>query len=150
MELIMGIQANIIREIYEEAFINKNSDYYQANITPKKTVGDDISSYDGYLWDCFKKPIVVTENTALAIASSHITIYVMCDLHSNDKILIQDYWKYPKDAVIVVNQDELCDYLHIFPEDVYLFDDSFSWTVALTHEYSKKGRRYCLLCNQTL
>ena len=31
------------------------------------------------------------------------------------------------------------------PEDIYIFDCSFDWTIVLTHE-DIDGQRYCLKC----
>lgn len=31
------------------------------------------------------------------------------------------------------------------PEDIYIVDDTFEWSIALTHETDAQQNRYCLL-----
>ena len=73
-------------------------------------------------------------------------IYVMWDIHSKDYIWIPDYWKYPKNAVLQMEPSDFENTMDTFPEDVYVFDLSFTWVIALTHEESRPGRRFCLEC----
>ncbi len=56
---------------------------------------------------------------------------------------------YPVRALASVTSEEFLALRDTFPEDIYLFDDSFSWTVIFTHEYrdkpgSDKPRCHCL------
>ena len=67
----------------------------------------------------------------------------MWDVNSKDYIFIPDYWKYPKEAVLSISVEEFKKIKDTLPEDVYLYDNSFSWSIALTHEYSDEDERYC-------
>ena len=43
-----------------------------------------------------------------------------------------------------VTPDELLARVADLPEDIYIFDDTYSWTIALTHETDAQERPYCL------
>ena len=43
-----------------------------------------------------------------------------------------------------VTPDELLARMADLPEDIYIFDDTYSWTIALTHETDAQKRPYCL------
>ena len=43
-----------------------------------------------------------------------------------------------------VTPDELLARMADLPEDIYIFDDTYSWTIALTHETDAQERPYCL------
>jgi len=62
------------------------------------------------------------------------------DIHTCEKILIEDYWKFPKERVIKVDVTSLKEGLEYLPEDIYIFNYDFSWTYILTHEDDGKGR----------
>lgn len=68
----------------------------------------------------------------------------MWDIHSCDKILIPNYWKFPKTQVLYTD-----GWKEIFkndlPEDIYVFDETFCWSVVYTHETDEDDKRYCLL-----
>ena len=134
--------SNNIRQKYIQAFINTNSHYFIDTIKKVENFKDGLC-YTGYLWDCLKSCTVISEKKAEDILEEKKDIYVMWDIHSCEKIFIPNYWKYPKMSVLLVDRwtkkinEEL-------PEDIYFFDDSFSWSIIFTHETNAKGRRYCL------
>ena len=131
-----------LRDEYIKSFIDTSSSYYKENIK-QKTLFNDGFCYSGYLWDCLLKPTVVTEYKAKQFLEGKEIIYIMWDIHSNEKICTLDYWKFPKTQIILT--DEKIETLKSnLPEDIYVFDDTFSWTVVFTHEYNEKNRRYCL------
>ena len=43
-----------------------------------------------------------------------------------------------------VTPDALLARMADLPEDIYIFDDPYSWTIALTHETDAQERPYCL------
>ncbi len=58
--------------------------------------------------------------------------------------LSQDYEVYPKKSILRMTASEFfCTYKSL-PEDLYIFDDRYEWTVILTHEDYRKNKRYCL------
>lgn len=46
-----------------------------------------------------------------------------------------------------VTPDELLARMADLPEDIYIFDDTYSWTIALTHETDAQKRPYCLFAD---
>lgn len=101
--------------------------------------------YEGYLWDCLRSPVVIEHERALKnLRSSSEMRYVMWDVHSRDKILIPDYWKFDRAAVLAVNSDVLAAGLEHLPEDVYIFDQSVNSTLIFTHEQSTAGKPLCV------
>ena len=71
----------------------------------------------------------------------------MWDIHSCDRIFIPDYWKFPKNAVLFA--DAWKDtFRRELPEDIYVFDDTLSWSVIFTHETDEKAESYCLFVDK--
>ena len=145
MRILNGKSADELRSLFIEAFVNKKSEYYKSAIREMRLCSDGLC-YLGHLWDCFKNPEAVSISFAKERLLAAEKLYVMWDINSKDGILIPDYWKYPKRAVLEIRRDELDAVLPTLPEDAYFFDGSLEWTVALTHEYSEKNSRYCLFC----
>ena len=145
MNLLLHNEAQKIRTEYIDSFINRSSEYYRVAIEKKHLYKDGLC-YDGYLWDCYISPIVVGEKEAISYIEQADKLFVMWDIHSCEKIYIPNYWKFPKEAVIVTDPIELIKLFPLLPEDIYLFDNTFSWTVALTHEVLRGNTRYCIFC----
>ena len=138
-----------LRNIFIHTFVDTDCEYYQNGIQSTNHFPDG-ECYTGYLWDCMIDRQQVSFNHAISLLqSTQSSIYVFWDIHSSKHILITDYWKYPKEAVLLVAPDELQKILPTLPEDCYFFDNTLSWAIALTHEESKKGRRICYLATAT-
>jgi hypothetical protein len=61
-----------------------------------------------------------------------------------DKINIAGFYRFPPDAMLRGRyRDIILGMLHL-PEDLYMFDDSLSWSIVVTHEYDSDGNRWCL------
>ena len=56
---------------------------------------------------------------------------------------MKDYWKFDKDAVLKMDFEILLDGEEYLPEDIYIFDESMTWTLIKTHE-DIDGKCYCL------
>lgn len=145
MRIVLGRRADTIRQAFTDAFADKKNEYYKTAVRERRLFSDGLC-YIGYLWNCLKNRETVSEKDALERASQAEKVLVMWDLNSKDMILVPNYWKYPKSAVLELPGSKLESILPTLPEDVYFFDESFTWAVALTHEYSDKGRRYCVCC----
>ncbi len=70
---------------------------------------------------------------------------MLWDLHSNERIYVADYWKFPKEAVLLLSATDLAAGLDFLPDDIYVFDRTFDWSIVFTHEYTADQRRYCRL-----
>lgn len=150
--VLRGGEAGRLRARYIERFVDTSTETYRQNIEGKGWQGDDVH-YTSYLWDTLKHAAVITQRELLADLSHRGPVYVFWDLHSDRKILIPNYWKFPKDAVLRVPSSDLIDVLvHdseveqpedlILPEDLYIFDESMSSSLITTHEYVRE--RFCL------
>ena len=138
-------KSNALRAKFIQSFINTESSYYKEKIKCMKEFSDGLC-YVGYLWDCLLNPKVVSENEANQVLQEKNNIYIMWDIHSHDRIFIPNYWKYPKSSILSekVWKEEL---KHELPEDIYIFDDSFSWCVIYTHETDLNNNNFCLYIN---
>lgn len=70
-------------------------------------------------------------------------VFVFWDIHSCERILIEDYWKFDKDSVIEIDFNVLLEGETYLPEDFYIFDKNMTWTLIKTHE-DINGHCYCL------
>lgn len=139
-------KSDILRRKYIEEFVNTTSQYYKRNIA-EKTLFSDGMCYKGYLWDCLLSINIITETEADKVLLGKDKMYIMWDIHSIERIFIPNYWKFPKTKLLCVNNwtKELKEKL---PEDVYVFDDTFSWSIIYTHETYENDERYCILINK--
>ena len=144
MEIITKEQAVFLKEIYLETFINTSDQKYIDTIQTLSLCSDGYC-YNGYLWDFLKEKCVVSETFCnyWLQALNNGFFYVFWDNHSKDKIWIQDYRKYPKDSIIKVSWQEYCEQREYLPEDIYIFDETYEWSICMTHEWFDKGKRYC-------
>jgi hypothetical protein len=74
-------------------------------------------------------------------------VLVLWDLHPDGRVLVEDYWKFERDDVLSLDFKLLLGNLRHLPEDVYIFDRSFRWTLVLTHEHVG-DKRWCLVSGQ--
>ena len=140
--------SNKLRREYIKTFINTTSSYYVKNIEQKMMFSDGLC-YTGYLWDCLLNAQIISEYQADQLLQKKQKIFIMWDIHSCDRIFIPNYWKFPKSNILSV--DIWSKSLKIeLPEDIYVFDDTFSWSVIYTHETDAKDERYCLFVDKGL
>lgn len=131
-----------IRERYIDTFVDRTHSLYRERIEERYQFKDGYC-YTGYLWDCLKVPVLTKEEYIESKAKEIDEVYVFWDIHSCERIFIKDYWKFDKDTVLELKFSDLIEGQNNLPEDVYIFDDSFLWTLILTHE-DIYGERYCL------
>ena len=141
MIILDSAKSYILRYDYTKKFVNTASAYYQENIE-RKTMFSDGLCYTGYLWDCLINPNVISEYEADQLLQEKTKIFIMWDIHSCERIFTSNYWKFSKAKVLCV--DNWLDIKDNLPEDVYVFDDSFNWSIVYTHETDDKENRYCL------
>ncbi len=132
--IITGAEADRIRDRYIDRFVDTASEYYAAHIETRKQYRDGMY-YFGYLWDTLKRGRVIPEAEILDRPDlADETVYVLWDLHSEEKIFIEDYWKFPRGAVLELTYRDLIAGLEYLPEDIYIFDTQYTWSLILTHE----------------
>jgi hypothetical protein len=131
------------REEYIVNFIDVETKYYKKWIEVYRRFSDGYC-YIGYLWDSlyrnqYKK---ITLSEILLFENTLKDVLVMWDVNSEENIYKKNYWNFFKRDVIVVEFSLLMSNLTYLPEDIYIFDKSFKWTIILTHE-EVEGERYC-------
>lgn len=146
MRILEKNEAIQIREKCIEEFVAYNSDYYKEYI--KKTrLFSDGECYTGYLWDCMKEKEIILEKDAEDCFLKISQFYVLWDIHTKERILIPNYWKYPKETVLELDWNSYQTLKKDLPEDIYIIDLSFNWCISLTHE-EINGDRYCIFSNR--
>ena len=142
--IISAEDAYGIRQRYIQTFIDTDTTFYKTSIERLEQFRDGLC-YTGYLWDCLRKPYtVISVADAIARIQQRRQVFALWDIHSAERILVPDYWKFPKDTVLQVKSNTLTENLRFLPEDLYLCDDSLSWTVILTHESNSDNSRICI------
>lgn len=138
-------QKKNLREKYIHIFINTNHERYNDDIKKLHNYHDGLC-YDGYLWDYLKQGVLISESdlNKRLISISHDFVYVMWDIHSEEKIFIENYWKFQKDDILKMHPEILLKGEYFLPEDIYIFDKDMTWTLIKTHE-DIDGERFCLM-----
>lgn len=136
-------ESDSIRDKYINSFLNCNKEGYKDDIETLKKHTDGLC-YDGYMWDYLKTPEVISLSSIINnLIDSPKEIYILWDLHSNDKIWIENYWHYEKKSVLSLNSKDIQSLIKILPEDIYIFDNSYKWSFVITHEQID-NKRWCL------
>src|ERR1051326_2848731 len=126
--VITGVEADRIRQEYVARFVDTSSQYYREFVGVTKRYRDGVY-YSGYLWDSLKHFKQIPERQILDNGEMlDAVVFVLWDLHSSEKIRIQDYWRFPKSAVLKMRWVDLLAGQAYLPEDIYIFDDSFTWS----------------------
>ena len=145
IKIIPENEAQKLRKQYIDTFIDTEKDYFKKYIQERHNYSDG-SCYTGYLWDCLKNFFVIDFKYIQEITYKSNEVFVFWDIHTKERILITDYWKFRKEAVLRLDFETLIMNLEYLPEDIYIFDESMTWTLILTHEYFN-DKRWCLKCN---
>lgn len=112
---------NTIRSKYINEFVNTEHEQYHQQIQLKHKFRDGYC-YAGYLWDYIKNPIIIDKKYFEVLADKINRVFVFWDIHSCERILIEDYWKFDKDSVIEIDFNVLLEGEAYLPEDIYIFD----------------------------
>ena len=136
MLILDSEKSGILRQQYIQTFVNSASHYYIENIERKTRFSDGLC-YTGYLWDCLINPKIITEDKADRRLLDKRHIFIMWDIHSRDRVFIPDSWKYPKARGFYTKKWEDAFKAEL-PDDIYLFDAIFRWSVVYTHETDLK------------
>lgn len=143
--VILGEDADAIRSRYIESFVDIESARYKKQILSKQRFVDGFY-YTGYLWDCLKNAsLIFGDEAAEELTKKQQILYVLWDLHSDERIYVHDFWKFPKDAILLLHAQDLVAGLEFLPDDIYVFDDKFDWSIVFTHEFTADQKRYCRL-----
>lgn len=122
-----------LRSRYIAKFINTSHELYHKYIEETKMCVDG-KCYTGYLWDFLKDPVLISWDEIERLGKSLGDVYVFWDIHSCERILIPDYWKFEKNAALKLSFPDLLEGLSFLPEDIYICNEDLEWTLILTHE----------------
>jgi len=142
IEILSSEERRKVRISYQTSFLSVDSKSFKENIEVMHKYVDGYC-YNGYLWDYLRDPVQIDELHAKQTLKGLNRIYVLWDINSCEKILIEDYWKFDKYDVLLLDSETLIDGMHLLPEDIYIFDTSYKWTIIFTHEYIENNR-YCI------
>ena len=148
VEILDKKRGKELRNKYINRFINTDHKIYKEQIQIYHKFIDGYC-YLGYLWDCILNPIVIDEAKFEEKARRIGKVYAFWDIHSCERIFIKNYWKFDKDAILNLEMETLMQGEEFLPEDIYIFDDSFAWTLIKTHE-DIQGKRFCLQSGRIL
>jgi hypothetical protein len=128
-------ESDSLRHEFGNAFVDSTRPDYERLIRTRQRFSDG-DFYTGYLWDFFKHPHIASERAVWnRIDDAPGEVYVMWDLHSSERILVPGYWQFPRHAVLRCDPPDVRRGAGFLPEDIYVFDGSFSWCACLTHEF---------------
>lgn len=170
-EIVNPTKAAELRAAFIKAFVDTSTECYQA-IEKEKPTDIVYDHYiHRYLRDTlyWERCAAIPFRRAIQVISEKRRVYSMWDIRPRDILSSSGeswltppkprYLKlYESDTIIEWDADELAalterelggydstNCLEIsIPEDLYVFDDSFSWCVIFTHD-AIDGERYCLL-----
>ena len=138
------------RKEFIEKFVNQSSNYFSIYIQDP-FIYKKQGTYIGYLWDCLKEKVIIDYEKAMEFITKQDNIYIMWDINKyskkrydyfNDKLMSVGF---PIQTIIQTSGKDYLINEKTFPEDIYIYDNNFKWTIALTHEYFD-NKRFCLLC----
>lgn len=149
IKIINGDKAQDMRNEYIKYFINKNSDIYTNNICKKKKYSDGLY-YSGYLWESLLSATVINEKILLGQMSLiKNELLLLWDLHSKEKIEVKDYWRFPREVILLGFARDFISGLEFLPEDIYFFDTQCERSYILTHESTIGDARLCYLATSS-
>lgn len=142
IEIMSKVESDRLREEFIREFVDVNDEYYKQYIA-RRTQYIDGECYTGYLWDCLRNKELIREKDINSLSQVLGDVFVMWDIHTCERIFIEDYWKFDKDTILKLKFETLLQGEKFLPEDIYIFDETFSWCLVKTHE-DIAGGRFCL------
>ena len=138
VDVIEGPAALELRARWVDVFVDESGDYFQ------KQIRDWRFPYRGYLWDCLRGGQPVSETEVWHRAAKSGSVYVMWDMHDSSRVAIPGYFRFSIGSVLVSSPGTIEVGHEFLPEVLYIFDKTFEWTTALTHEWVDQSR-FCVL-----
>ena len=143
IKVLQTLEADQIRAKYISLFVDQVSEWYEEQIAIKVLSGDGWY-YRGYMWECLKQGTPAKEEQILGqLKGMDESVFVLWDISSRRNLSPKDYWKFPRDAVLYLWASDLLEGLGYLPEDIYIFNASFSWSLIFTHETTYDNERLC-------
>lgn len=147
IEILSKKESAELREIFIRTFANTDSPEFEKGI--KRMISfSDGEFYTACLWDFLRSPTQISSTECLECVRNKVSpFYVMFDLHSSDNIPAIKDCGYDNKRIVKMTFSDFEKELENFADDPYIFDETLEEAVVFTHEYSDKGRQYCLKTN---
>jgi hypothetical protein len=127
---------SVKRAKFVDTFIDKENEYYNSNIA--NPIQEQC--YSGYLWEVFINKEVKDEACLVNYIQALDKVNVIWD----NNLFVREYARFPKNSLIEMSGNEFLEIIPTFPEDIYVFDDTYSWAISFTHESNLDNSRFCL------
>lgn len=146
VEVILPPRAAELRGRFLDAFVDTEDPLFEDHMGPAPHT--DGHYYKGFLWDFVRDPRIVSEEEAWAACEGKDVVHVMWDIHTTE--YMPYYYKFPVDAVLRGSGVAIRSGEFWLPDDLYLFDDTFQWTVVLTSDLAADDKsRLCFVATRT-
>ena len=130
--------ADDIRVKFQKYFLDTDSDCFRDRVSELVRFPD--GEYQrGYMWECLSSFTESDWGRCWAILRESATLYVLWDSHSAYHIQRPNYWRFGRSDVLECTPACLRQGLNLLPDDLYLVDRTFSWSVVRTHEPWEEG-----------
>ena len=136
--MLLGEEAARVRSRFISDYVDVDSEWYKSRIAELKRYRDG-EFYSGYLWEVVPNYTRISKEEAAVLAQHLGPSYALWDLHSAEKIVVPDYWKFARDAVLHGAAADLYDARGILPKDLYVVRESYEVCLILTHEDEPDG-----------
>jgi hypothetical protein len=138
VRVLSGEDALRVRSQFISEYVDVELEWYKERIAKLKHYNDGVF-YSGYLWEAISNYTGISEENAATMSKTLGASYALWDLHSAAKIMVPNYWKFPRDAVLHGLATHIYDGRSILPEDLYIVREEFQVSLILTHEEEPDG-----------
>jgi hypothetical protein len=136
--VLLGEDATRIRDRFINEFVDVDAEWYKTHIATLKRYHDG-DFYSGYLWEVVSDYTRISEDQAAALALDLGASYALWDLHSAEKIVVPEYWKFPRESVLQGKASDIYEARALLPKDLYIFQENCEDCLILTHEDEPDG-----------
>ena len=144
-----------VRNEFVYRFIDTNRPLFDQHIKQSTAAG-----YQGFLWEFFQFPAAVEEKEALRFIEQRKSVLFFfdnwCSYKSRTYIFPEKTWKLSafqssgstlldimsKYSFVGLGDHREAD-IEPIPDEVYIFDETYTWYIALTTENLPNGERLC-------
>lgn len=151
--ILVPEEAHEMRELFRHAFLDSTCEHYKKFLKPFSDSTNREQAYWGYMWDCINRKacdiICGNPKEIFSLYKQYVDgnrrQIVLWDVHDKrfDGTIEKLHPVFQTNGALAITLDCYQEKTDIYPEDLYFFDDSFTWAAIFTHEY-EKGQRYCL------
>jgi hypothetical protein len=138
VRVLSGDEAARVRIRFIDTFVDVDSSFYEERIATLRRFSDG-EFYTGYLWDVIRNYRRISEEELLTLSHNLGPSYALWDLHSADQIVVPNYWKFPRAAVLHGLAAHIYEARSTLPQDLYIVREDFTVCLITTHEDQPDG-----------